>query len=120
MFSSCIQPDGGLSGYCKPIRLANIGRCFTTTACIAEVPIGGVCAPGLLQECTTGSVCVSGACTADAAVLAAVPLGGGGGDSAATCVAERACRGGSTRRQRVAPIGVAFRVRTRTVAAGKL
>ncbi|GAB0491862.1 hypothetical protein MMPV_003117 [Pyropia vietnamensis] len=120
LFSSCIEPDDCPSGYrCQTICLANIGRCFTTTACIAVVPVGGACTPGLLQECTAGSVCVDGSCTADAVVLAAVPLGGGCNDPAATCAAGLTCADGGTRRQRVAPIGVAPRVCTRTVAAGE-
>lgn len=65
-------------------------------------------------------MCVDGACTADAVVLAAVPLGGGSDDPAATGAAGLACEDGGTRRPRVVSIGVAPRVCTRTMAAGEL
>lgn len=120
LFSACTQPDDCPSGYlCEPICFVNIGRCFTTTACIAEVPIGGVCTPDLLQECASGSVGINGSCTADAAVLGAVPLGGGCDDPAATCAAGLMCKDGGTHRQRVAPISVAPLVCTRPVAEGE-
>jgi len=122
LWSLCIRgrPGDCPAGYgCRTICLANGGRCFTNDACIALVPVGGACTPGRLAECVSGSVCVDGACTDRADVLAAIPLGGGCDASTAVCADGLTCEDGGTRRQHVAPIGIAPRVCTRTVGTGE-
>lgn len=86
LFSRCLfgPADSGCAPAHRCLQLSEcIGRCFVSSQCVVETPVGGACTPHIAQACASNSVCVAGVCTA----AVDLPAGGIGlGDDSGTWV----------------------------------